>query len=446
MKEDGPSTHPKDIGFLTRSAHFRPLAKVGAVGALLALTISARAADLGPTGAPPSPAAAATISPWTGFYAGAVYGAGYSSVRSSQTVSRTASTWGQTSGALVGYAFQSGPLVYGPEGEFNWHVLRPENGGASGLAESVNDTLETFRLRARVGYDLGQFLPYIAGGVASGKIYQYLYPWPSLEYGQSRQETGLTLGAGLEWRFVAPVFGLIAVRGEYIYDAYPTETFALDGVPMRSRASEQFFRVGLIDYPDETWRPPAASAGAPDWSGAYAGALVGDLWAQPRTSLGGATTTDSASGPAGGIFTGRNFMFGPWMLGYEGAAEATDATGTGPQPSAAAVSFRNYFETDLRGRAGYAIGSFLPYVTAGADWGRSEQTDLNTGSYRGRIWSDSVAGGAGVEYMFNDRWSARVEFLVSAPYTHAATDLDALALEQSRPAQTIRVGLGYYFH
>ena len=432
---------------MTRSARSRPLAQVGALAALMALATAAGAADLGSTATPPIPTTAAPTSSWSGFYAGAVYGAGLALDRSAQTASRSVSAWGQTSGALLGYDFQSGPSVFGSEGDFSWNVLRPYNPGvAPGLVANVDDTLETARLRARLGYDLGQFMPFLALGAAFTRAYEYNYPSPLLEYGQTRQETGLTLGAGLEWRFAAPILGPITLRGEYLYDAYPTQTFALLGGPIRTRASEQFFRVGLISYPDASWRPPAIGAGAPDWSGAYAGALVGDLWAQPRTSLGGATTTDSASGPAGGIFTGRNFMFGPWMLGYEGAAEATDATGTGPQPSVAAVSFRNYFETDLRGRAGYAIGSFLPYVTAGADWGRSEQTDLNTGSYRGRIWSDSVAGGAGVEYMFNDRWSARVEFLVSAPYTHAATNLDALALDQSRPAQTIRLGLGYYFH
>lgn len=401
----------------------------------------AQAADLAP-GAP----SAASVSPWTGIYAGTLYGAGYSSVRASQTVSGTASAWGQTSGALLGYAFQSGPLVYGPEGEFDWHILRPHNDGATGLAENVNDTLETFRLRARVGYDLGQFLPYVAGGLASSKVYEYLYPWPVLAYGQSREETGLSLGAGVEWRFVAPVFGPLAVRAEYLYDAYPSQTFGIDGVSIRARNAEQFFRVGLVTYPNESWRAPAGGAFAPDWSGSYAGLLAGDLWARPHTSFGGESTTYSANGGSVGLFTGRNFMFGPWMIGYEGAAMVADASGTGAQPGIAGASFRDYFETDLRARAGYAFGRFLPYVTAGGDWGRSEQTDLATGSYRGRVYSESVAAGAGVEYALGDRWTARVEYLVDAPVGTTDTELDDIDLRQSRLAQTVRVGLGYYFH
>ena len=399
-----------------RFAFCQMLARIGAVAALLALEIDAHAADLGAPASPPAPPTAAPTSDWAGFYAGAFYGAGWASIRSTQTASRTASDWGQTTGALVGYELQSGSLVFGPEGEFSYHVLRPTNPGVTpGLPVNVDDTLETARLRARLGYDLGQFLPFVAVGAASAKMYEMNNPYPLLEWGQSREVTGLTLGAGLEWRFAAPVLGPVTLRGEYLYDEFPSQTFALSGGPIRSRASEQFLRLGLISHPDGSWRPSARADGAPDWSGAYGGLLVGDLWAQPRTSLGGATTTNSVSGLAAGIFTGRNFMFGPWMVGYEGVVEATDATGTGPQPTVAAVSFRNYLETDLRARAGYAIGRFLPYVTAGADWGRSEQTDLATGSYRGRIWSDSAAAGAGLEYMFDDRWSTRVEYLYTAP-------------------------------
>jgi outer membrane immunogenic protein len=132
----------------------------------------------------------------------------------------------------------------------------------------------------------------------------------------------------------------------------------------------------------------------------------------------------------------------------EGAVEVTNATGRGPQPTTAThtVSYRNYFETDARLRAGYAVGRFLPYATAGLDWGRSEQTDLATGSYRGRIWSDSAAAGTGVEYGFDDRWTARLEYLYTWSINRDSTGLDGLALEQSRPAQTLRAGLAYYFH
>jgi outer membrane immunogenic protein len=394
--------------------------------------------------------AAGAYSPWAGFYAGVVYGAGASTANSSQTASRSVTGWGQTSGALLGYDFQTGRYVYGAEGELSFHLLRPDDTGVPGaLAAHVVDTPVTERLRLRLGYDSGAFLPYVAVGVASARIYEAGDAWPAVRYGQTRQATGLSVGAGLEWRFAAPILGPLVVRGEYVLDAYPSQSYAVfpkPAQPIRTSAVEQFFRIGVIDYIDPAWRP-TADPGAFDWSGAYGGVLAGAMWARPRTTLPGATTTsDSAAGPVAGVFTGRNFLFGPWMLGWEGAVEATNVTGTGPQPSLASVSYRNYFETDARLRAGYAVGRFLPYVTAGLDWGRSEQTDLLSGSYRGRIWSDSATAGAGLEYAFDDRWTARLEYLYAWSYDSNSTELDALGLEQTRPAQTLRAGLAYYFH
>ena len=401
------------------------------------------------------PSATGAYSQWAGFYAGVVYGAGASTVNSSQAASHSATGWGQTSGALVGYDIQTGHYVYGAEGELSFHLLRPDDTGVPGsLAAHVVDTPETDRLRLRLGYDAGAFLPYVAVGVASARIYEAGDAWPAVQNGQTRQVTGLSVGAGLEWRFAAPILGPLVVRGEYVLDAYPRQSYAVFPTeqPIRTSAVEQFFRIGVIDYIDPTWRPTADSAasGAFDWSGAYGGVLAGAMWAEPHTSLGGATTNNSAAGPVAGVFTGRNFLFGSWVLGWEGAVEATNVTGTGPQPTVSPsmdiVRYRNYFETDARLRAGYAAGRFLPYVTAGLDWGRSEQTDLATGSYRGRIWSDSATAGAGVEYAFDDRWTARLEYLYAWSYDSNSTELDGESLRQTRPSQALRAGLAYYFH
>jgi outer membrane immunogenic protein len=426
------------------AACFGRLAWPVVVLASSALAAPAFAADAG---------AASAYSPWAGFYAGVVYGAGASTANSSQAASRSVTGWGQTSGALVGYNFQAGRYVYGAEGDLSFHLLRPDDPGVPGLLSAhVIDTPVTDRLRFRLGYDAGAFLPFVAVGVASARIYEAGDVWPNVQWGQTRQALGLSIGAGLEWRFAAPILGPLVVRGEYVLDAYPSQSYAVfpGQPPIRTSVVEQFVRVGLIDYIDPSWRPAASDAVNFDWSGSYGGVLAGGLWAQPRTSLAGVTTSDSAAGPVAGLFTGRNFMFGPWMAGFEGAIEVTDVTGTGPQPTGAApmpaVRYRNYFEADTRLRAGYAVGRFLPYVTAGLDYGRSEQTDLVTGSYRGRIWSDSLAAGAGLEYGLGDRWSARLEYLYSWSFSSNSTELDALGLEQTRPAQTLRAGLAYYFH
>ncbi|THD42137.1 MAG: porin family protein [Bradyrhizobium sp.] len=427
---------------MDRFLYANPLPLGAALVAAVALATPAQAAD--PVSSP--------YSAWAGFYAGAVYGAGLSLDRSSQTATRSVSGWGQTSGAVIGYDFQSGRYVYGLEGDFSYHLLRPTNGGVTGgLSPNVDDTPETERLRARFGYDLGAFLPFVDAGLATARIYQAGYPSPAVQWGQTQEATGVTLGAGLEWRFDAPYIGPLVLRGEYILDVLPTQSFAVypGQAPIRTQNTEQFFRLGLISYMNPSWRPGASASGNFDWSGAYAGVLGGGLWAQPKTtSAGSPSTTTSASGPAAGIFTGRNFTFGALVAGYEGALEATDVTGSGPQPNIADATFRNYFEAEARLRAGYAFGRFLPYVTAGLDWGRAEETDPATGSYRGRIPSDSATFGGGLEYGFSDRWSARVEYLYAVPTSTEWTRLDTatLVLDQTRPSQTLRAGLAYYFH
>ena len=421
--------------------------RLSVLGLIPFLSIAASAASAADLPSSPAPifASPAAESSWAGFYAGSIYGLGLGTFRSSQTASRTASKWGQTSGALIGYNFQSGPFVFGPEGDITVNSIRASNPGVSpGLSPNIDRSLYTARLRGRLGYDLGPFMPFVAAGVAFNET--YIYNSPLQQFGQTQRETGLTLGAGLDWRFIAPFFGSVTLRGEYVYDAYPEKTFGLIGGPVRSRETNQFVRVALIAHPGEHWRAPATDAPAADWSGAYAGLLGGGLWTQPRTSLGAATTRYSSNGPEGGIFAGRNFMFGSWMVGFEGATLLSNTTGSGPQPTIASASFRNYVEVDLRGRAGYAFGRFLPYVAVGGDWGRSEQIDAATGSDRAYVPSQSVTFGGGLEYMLNDRWSARAEYLYDTSYKNKTTNLDGLALSQSRRAQSVRLGLAYFFH
>jgi opacity protein-like surface antigen len=423
-----------------RAARFFGLTQLGLL-ALSTTANSARAADLVPAPPPPS----MTAQPWSGIYAGSLFGYGLGTFRSSQAASRSRSEWGPTGGVLLGYGFQSGPFVFGPEADLTLNSIRAANPGvAPGLPATISDSIDTSRIRARLGYDLGQFLPFVAGGVAFNELYDYNAPLT--QFGERREVTGYTLGAGLEWRFALPIIGTVALRGEYVYDAYPTETFNLLGGPVRTRYSDQTFRVALMSYPGQFWSAPATESNTPDWSGSYAGALGGGLWTQTRTSLGGVATRSSAAGPEFGVFGGHNFMFGQWMLGVEGATALANARGSGAQPSIAAVSYQDYFETDLRGRAGYAFGRFLPYVTLGGAWSRSQQIDLATGSDRSRVPSEGVIGGAGLEYMLSDRWSARVEYLLDSSYKNQVTGLDGLALSQSRFSQTARVGLAYYFH
>ena len=273
-----------------------------------------------------------------------------------------------------------------------------------------------------------------------------VYGAPSNQFGQMREQTGLSLGAGLEWKVTLPILGATTLRGEYIYDSYPTAAFNLAGGPVRVGGSVQTLRLAMISYPGALQKPSEGSDAPTNWGGDYAGVTGGDVWTRARTTLGGATTTTSANGPAFGVFSGHNFMFGSLMLGFEGATELENVRGSGAQPGIAAVSYRDYFDADARGRAGWAIGQFLPYVAIGGDWSRSQQIDAATGSSRNHVPASSLEFGGGLEYMIDDNWSARADYSYDRSYKNQVTGLDATALSQSRSAGTLRIGLAYHFH
>lgn len=425
-----------------------------ALALVLATPAMAVAADLPARVAAPVPVLSPVpVSGWAGFYAGSVYGVGYGSFRSSQTGSRTLTKWGQTGGGLLGYNMQSGAFVYGLEGDMTMDVIRGSNPGTTGLVAHDVDTLHTSRIRGRIGYDLGSFLPFVAGGVAFNETYVYNGPTAALDYGQVKNQTGVTLGAGVDWKFLAPFFGPMVLRAEYVYDGYGAQNYlsggngTVGGASVRVKSSTQYMRLALINKFDDNWHAPV-SADLVDWSGAYGGIIGGGFQSRATTTLGAASTTVTATGPAFGIYAGRNWQFGNYVLGLDSASTLTNATGSSALPGSATgqLNFRNYIQADIRGRVGYSLGRLLPFFAAGASFGRSEQRDLTTGSERGRIPTETWTVGAGADYMLTDRFSLRGEYLFERTVKTREVDLDGTAYTQKRDGQTVRVGIAYHFH
>ncbi len=118
------------------------------------------------------------------------------------------------------------------------------------------------------------------------------------------------------------------------------------------------------------------------------------------------------------------------MLGIEGSTAYTDIEGNGRQPSGP-VSFRNYINADLRARAGYAFGSYLPFVSAGFAYGRSEQIDTATGSQLGRVNNEAIEAGAGLDYRISERVSLRGEYLHEFGINNKVVNLNNTHLGQA---------------
>mgnify|MGYP006270529353 CR=1 FL=1 len=402
---------------------------------------AAQAADLPSRHTPvlsPTPVAS-----WEGFYAGTLFSIGQARFTSSQTVSRTESGFGSNMAAVTGYNFKSGAWIYGLEGDLGFHKLSKSTAGVSGsLVAHQAELLDSGHLRARAGYDFGALLPYAAVGVsyAQGGVRVG-------EQGAIKTHIGVNVGAGLDWRVDLPVIGRSVLRAEYVYDRFGKENYSYD--PLQSaigiRPDAHMFRFGFINVPkNDSWRAQTFDA---DWSGSYGGFISGWSRAHVETKTASASKSLNADGALGGIYAGRNFAFGRYIVGIDSAAMFASMKGTGVVPGTSdALSYRNYYETSIRGRAGYAFGRFLPFFAAGISNGRSEQADTSSLSKRVNVSLNAWNIGAGVDYLLTERLSTRIEYLRSTSWKYVEPDFNGTAMRQSRSSDLLRAGFAWHFH
>lgn len=421
-----------------------------ASAAFCALGVSSvRGADLPPpnVGAPapagfysPTPA-----SKWTGLYAGSFAGGALGSFSTSQRSKASGTGVGFSSGAIVGYALQSGRIVYGLEGDIGSNGASRKFAAEPGLAANEIDGVYSAHLRARVGYDLGWVAPFVAGGLAIDRTTQYLQA-PNDNLGGSRNPAGATLGAGADAKVTLPFLGPSTLRAEYLYDSLPARGYQLGATPARTTVGMQSFRLALITPVGDGPRHATPDVAPADWAGSYIGALGGAARQSVTTKGYGASDALTASGVLGGVYSGKNWMFGRAMLGFEGSTTLATTQGAAVQPGAPASRYRDYLDGDLRGRAGYAIGRFMPFAAAGLAFADAAQWDLTNDRFRDAIASVSATFGAGVDYMASDRVSLRVEYLHSNALDSTATHLEPSCCQQTHSSDAFRLGLAYYMH
>ena len=175
--------------------------------------------------------------------------------------------------------------------------------------------------------------------------------------------------------------------------------------------------VGAADAADLPLKAPALRA-VYDWTGFYIGGHAGygggslgpDTHPVPEQ---GVFFPPSLTGLIGGYQAGYTRQFSNHVvLGIEVDASfgsPVDAPRLTPGPFNSTV---DYVST-VRGRAGYAFGRWMPYLTGGFAWGHSH-VNLNDGAGSifanpGQIHTGWTAG-AGVEFAVSGNWSARLEY------------------------------------
>jgi outer membrane immunogenic protein len=185
------------------------------LAALAALTLaglasSANAADL-PRPAYKAPLYTAPVFSWSGLYVGinGGYGWGHAEVFTPPGAFDI-SMKGALVGLTVGYNIQTGALVWGVEGDFDYSWIKGTN--TTDCAPGCEGRITWFgTARGRAGYSFGNFLPYITGGAAIASI--KITPDTTTDVSQTKTQFGWTVGGGIEYS----MFGTWSVKAEYLY-------------------------------------------------------------------------------------------------------------------------------------------------------------------------------------------------------------------------------------
>jgi high affinity Mn2+ porin len=192
-----------------------------------------------------------------------------------------------------------------------------------------------------------------------------------------------------------------------------------------------------------------------DWTGFYIGGHVG----YGGGSLGPGTNSipeqgvvfpPSITGLIGGYEAGYNRQFANHVvLGVE-----ADASFAGPldAPRLVAAPFNTSLDyvSTVRGRVGYAFGTWMPYVTGGFAWAHSH-VNLNDAAGSvfaapGQIQTGWTAG-AGVEFAVSGNWSAKLEYdyIDLARRTYDLSSFGLPSVNVDPRVHLFKLGLNYRF-
>jgi outer membrane immunogenic protein len=193
----------------------------------------------------------------------------------------------------------------------------------------------------------------------------------------------------------------------------------------------------------------ADSSPAYNWTGFYVGVNGGGGWGQSRHDFEavGTTTGDyRISGATAGGTLGANLQAGRLLLGVEGDMNWSDIGGSDscPNPNFTCRTRSKWLAT-TRGRVGYAIGRVLPYITAGAAFGRIRAQIPDFGSERET--EVGFTGGGGLEAGIFGGLSAKLEYLYIdfGTFNCGFACTDTLVDKVKFNAHMFRAGLNYRF-
>lgn len=191
----------------------------------------------------PAPVAAIPAFSWTGGYVGGQIGYGWGKSRFDVLLNGyELKPRGFLGGVYAGYNFDLGnSVVLGVDADVTYNDVNKKID--TGLETLKTELRWSGAVRARAGYAVDRFLPYIAGGVAFGQVKNnYSVSALNRSFSDKNTLTGWTIGAGVDY---AATDNLI-VRLEYRYTDYGRKDFDFGGASsIRNKFKTNDVRLGI---------------------------------------------------------------------------------------------------------------------------------------------------------------------------------------------------------
>lgn len=211
---------------------------------LATLTTGAYAADV-VSAQEPAPSFAAPAFNWSGAYIGGQIDYSMTKGKFSYANFPEAKATGKgfLGGIYTGYNFDVGNnVILGAELDFTTGFNKSKKNDASGYAAyATTQARWAGAARARVGYAMDRFLPYLAGGVALGGIKDTVTTQNS-SFTSDKTRSGWTIGGGVDYAATDKVI----LRLEYRYTNFGKQNFDLNNSMNYSRKlSTNDIRIGV---------------------------------------------------------------------------------------------------------------------------------------------------------------------------------------------------------
>jgi high affinity Mn2+ porin len=208
---------------------------------------------------------------------------------------------------------------------------------------------------------------------------------------------------------------------------------------------------GTSPAADLSLKAPALQA-VYDWTGLYVGAHAGFSRGASTATLTDPTIRTDRNvfdGMLGGVQAGYNYRLNSGLvLGVEGDISFPNYLPSNHVVSTVTTALSNSEErwdyvATLRGRLGYARGSWLFYATGGLAFAGERFLNTLTGGVEERVLNTRLGwtAGGGVEYAFAPHWSARLEYLYRGFETANVAFPSGAQFESAMDFHSIRLGL-----